>query len=112
MFLITFMNYAVLHASRSVWSAATKDFKTIYDFSVPQIAYMNSCFLGAYAVGGIFTGQLADKYRLKFFIPAMYTAIALSMCSLALMKVFFPTAEEQKEHISIYYCLKIINGFL
>ena len=71
---------------------------------------MNSCFLGAYAVGGIFTGQLADKYRLRVFIPVMYSAIGLSMCSLGLLKFLFKTPEEQRDHLYYYYVLKVING--
>jgi sugar phosphate permease len=58
MFVITFMNYAVLHASRSVWSAASKDFTKIYPDAIDKdkIAYMNTCFLFSYGVGGFFSG--------------------------------------------------------
>jgi sugar phosphate permease len=58
MFGITFMNYAVLHASRSVWSAATKDLTLIYPEAINNdiIANMNTCFLISYGVGGFFSG--------------------------------------------------------
>jgi sugar phosphate permease len=52
------MNYAVLHASRSVWSAATKDLTLIYPEAINNdiIANMNTCFLISYGVGGFFSG--------------------------------------------------------
>ena len=53
MFILAYCNYAVLHSTRSVWSAATKDFKTIYDFSNKQISNMNACFLGFYALSSL-----------------------------------------------------------
>ena len=58
MFTITFMNYAVLHASRSVWSAATKDLTNIYPDAINNdiIANMNTCFLLSYGFGGFFSG--------------------------------------------------------
>ena len=56
MFGLTFMNYAVLHCARVIWSAATKDFKDLYNFKDSDIAAMNTCFLLSYSIGGIFLG--------------------------------------------------------
>jgi len=53
MFALAYLNYSVLHSTRSVWSAATHDFLTIYEFTKDEIANMNACFLGAYAVSGL-----------------------------------------------------------
>ena len=62
MFAITFINYAALHATRSIWSSATKDFIREFNFTKYDVASMNSTYLTCYAVCGIFTGQLADKF--------------------------------------------------
>jgi sugar phosphate permease len=58
MFGLTFLNYAVLHATRSVWSAATKDFLDIYSeaFSKEDIADINMTFLACYGLGSFFCG--------------------------------------------------------
>ena len=58
MFVITFCNYAVLHATRSVWSAASKNLTVVYDGNITQdqIAGMNTAFLTCYGLGGFFTG--------------------------------------------------------
>ena len=62
MFALTFLNYSVLHATRSVWSAATKKIKDSKDNTITEddIAGMNSTFLALYGISGFFTGQLAD----------------------------------------------------
>lgn len=83
MFALTYINYATLHASRSIWSAATKDLKNF--FSQDEIALMNGLFLGFYAVGGIFAGQLADKYPKKLLLLLMFTLVALSMFGLGFL---------------------------
>lgn len=77
MFALTFVNYSVLHCTRAIWSAATKDFKTLYGFTTNQVAAMNMCFLLSYSIGGIFLGQLADKYPKRKLIFAIYTSVAL-----------------------------------
>ena len=58
MFAITFCNYAVLHATRSVWSAASKDLTVVYEGEITQdqIAGLNTAFLACYGLGGFFTG--------------------------------------------------------
>ena len=78
-FCMTFFNYAVLHATRSIWSAATKDIEKNYGFEHTNIANMNSCFLVSYGLGNIFMGQLADKYSKKKLIPVLYALIALNV---------------------------------
>ena len=57
MFTLTFVNYAVLHTTRSMWSSATKDIENMYEgFDTNNIALMNMCFLTSYSVGGFFLG--------------------------------------------------------
>ena len=85
MFGLTFTNYAVLHVTRSVWSAATKDMELLYGFSVEQVAYMNMCFLLSYSVGGILISQLVDKYEKKLLIAVLYTLISLTNCLIGFM---------------------------
>ena len=57
-FSLTFLNYGVLHATRTVWSAATKEFIDAYDGQISErdIANLNSTFLTVYSLGGFFTG--------------------------------------------------------
>ena len=112
MFALTFFNYACLHSTRSVWSAATKDLISLYDFSVSDIAKMNSIFLFAYSAGGVAFGQLADRYKLKYLIPVLYTLIALSISSLGVLHYVLKTPESQRDHIWLYDFLKFINGLL
>lgn len=85
MFALTFTNYAVLHVTRSVWSAATKDMEVLYGFSTEQVAYMNMCFLLSYSIGGILISQLADKYQKKVLIAVLYTAISITTCAIGFM---------------------------
>lgn len=89
MFVITYFNYAMLHASRSVWSAGTKDFKTLYKFEDYTIAGINTVFLASYGVCGFFSGQLADKYRKGRLIFALYTFTAIVQILLGFIK-FIP----------------------
>ena len=110
MFAITFINYAALHATRSIWSSATKDFKSKFNFSMADVTTMNSTYLICYAVCGIFTGQLADKYQKRKLIPVMYTCVATVMLCLAFLTRIKP--ENQEKYIHWYYAVKIINGAL
>ena len=89
MFALTFCNYASLHATRSIWSSATHDIKDIYSLEDQSIANINMCFLLTYAIGGIFMGQLADKYPKRKLIFALYTIIATLVAILGLMS-FIP----------------------
>jgi sugar phosphate permease len=63
MFILTFFNYAILHATRSAWSLATGDLTSYYGFQTGTIADMNATFLFFYSLGGIFLGHMADKFR-------------------------------------------------
>ena len=58
MFIFTFFNYSMMHASRSVWSAASKDLKIIYPDAINDdiIALLNTFFLISYGIGGLFSG--------------------------------------------------------
>lgn len=77
MFSLTFVNYGILHATRSAWSLASKDLSTEYDFSTTNIADMNSTFLGFYSIGGFYLSHLGDKYNKNRLIFIMYTLIGL-----------------------------------
>lgn len=78
MFLLTYANYGVLHATRSSWSLATKDLLDLYGFDESTIAWMNSDFLFFYSVGGFFLSHLGDRVNKNRLIFVMYIAIALT----------------------------------
>ena len=82
MFTLCYMNYGILHATRSSWSLATKDLETLYGFSTNTIADMNSTFLFFYSVGGFFLTHLGDIYEKRKLIFVMYTLIAVIEVSL------------------------------
>lgn len=109
MFALTFVNYSVLHCTRAIWSAATKDFQTLYGFTTDEIAAMNMCFLLSYAIGGIFLGQLADKYPKRKLIFVIYSCVALVVFTLG---AIHSNAEKQRKLIPLYYAIKVINGAL
>jgi sugar phosphate permease len=88
MFALTYVNYATLHATRAIWSAATKDLKTF--FSTDEIALMNGLFLASYAVGGIFTGQLADKYPKRLLLLLIFMLVGLLLFALGAMMMVAP----------------------
>jgi len=84
-FLLTAVNYAVLHATRSSWSLATKDFEDLYGFSTGAVANLNATFLFFYSAGGLFLSTLGDRYNKKKLICFMYTLIALVEVALGLL---------------------------
>lgn len=88
-FIITFLNYAILHACRSVWSTATQNLDTTGDkkgfFTTNDISNINTAFLASYGIGGFFTGQLADKVRKRFLIFWLYFAMFFCMTGLGLL---------------------------
>jgi sugar phosphate permease len=43
------------------------------------------CFLVSYAVGGIFMGQLADKYNKRKLIFVLYLLVACLVCVIGAM---------------------------
>ena len=85
MFLITYVNYGILHATRSAWSLASKDLITLYGFEKGTVSYMNATFLFFYALGGFFLSHLGDKYSKRKLIALMYTLIALIEVILGLL---------------------------
>ena len=82
MFGLTFINYAILHATRSAWSLATSDLMDLYNFSETQVAYMNATFLFFYSLGGFFLSSLGDRYNKKKLILTMYSLIAIVVTTL------------------------------
>ena len=106
MFLLCYMNYAILHATRSSWSQATPDLEELYGFDTRVIARMNSTFLFFYALGGFFISHLGDVYQKGKFICFMYSMIALVMICLGCFQ-FIP-ADKQKPWY--FFVIKALNG--
>ena len=77
-FLLTYVNYGVLHATRSSWSMATKDLKDYYGWSDGLVSDMNATFLFTYSLGGFFLSHLGDIYSKRKLICFMYTLIAVT----------------------------------
>ena len=77
MFLLTYLNYGILHATRSSWALATKDFKDVYGFSPAVVSDMNATFLIFYSIGGFSLSHLGDVYDKRYLILTMYTLIAI-----------------------------------
>ncbi len=76
--MLTYVNYGVLHATRSSWSLATKDLIDLYDWSDGTVSNMNATFLFTYSLGGFFLSHLGDIYSKRKLICFMYTIIALA----------------------------------
>ena len=66
------------------------------------------CFLVSYAIGGIFMGQLADKYSKRKLIFCLYFLIAGLVAILGAMSY----VQNQKNLIFLYYIVKVCNGLL
>ena len=108
MFLLTYLNYAILHATRSSWALATKDFKDVYGFSSTTVSDMNATFLGFYSVGGFTLSHLGDIYNKRKLILAMYTLIALVELLLGSLQ-FIPPSHS---HAWYFFIVKALNGFV
>jgi sugar phosphate permease len=108
MFMLSYANYAVLHATRSAWSLASKDLISEYGFKEGTVSDMNATFLGFYAAGGFFLSTLGDRYDKRKLIVVMYSLIALVEVALGL--IGFIPAEQQKAWP--YFIIKILNGTL
>ena len=77
-FALTYVNYGILHATRSSWAMATKDLLTLHDNWTEQtVSDMNATFLFTYSLGGFFLSHLGDIYSKRKLICFMYTIIAL-----------------------------------
>ena len=110
MFLITFFNESMLHATRSIWSAGTKDFQKLYGFSKTTIAAMNTTFLAFYGVGSFFSGHIADMYKKPKLIFCLYTSIAVIVFLVGSLR--FVPKESQHNFLWAYFVLKVLNGAL
>lgn len=91
-FLLTYVNYGVLHATRSSWSMATKDLVDLYGWKSGVASDMNATFLFTYSLGGFFVSHLGDIYSKRKLICIMYTIIALIEVSLGCLQ-FIPVDE-------------------
>lgn len=60
MFLLTYFNYASLRAVQSIWAAASQQIISVNKY---EIGLLNASFLFFYAVFGVFSGALSDKYN-------------------------------------------------
>ena len=89
MFMLTYVNYGILHATRSSWSLATNDLLKVYGFSTTIVADMNTDFLFCYSVGGFFLSHLGDKYQKNRLILLMYSGVALTEVALGCL-MYFP----------------------
>lgn len=80
-FVATYLNYSVLHACRAVWSGAIPQIKLSHTWN----AVVLFCFLFFYALGGIFSGHLADRMNKPNFIALAYLLIGIVVILLGLM---------------------------
>ena len=85
-FILTFLNYGVLHATRSSWSMATKDLLDYYGWSENTVSDMNATFLFTYSLGGFFLSHLGDIYSKRKLICFMYSIIALTELALGCLQ--------------------------
>ena len=104
-FSLTYVNYGILHATRSSWSLASKDLITLYGFSTGSITYMNSDFLFFYSLGGFFLSHLGDRYNKNRLIFIMYTLIAIVQLALAFMGHGTDTPSQWP-----FYLIKALDG--
>lgn len=105
-FMLTFVNYGILHATRSSWSMATKDLLNLYNWSENTISDMNATFLFTYSLGGFFLSHLGDIYSKRKLICFMYTIIALAEVALGCLQ--FIAIKDQSA--AYFYIVKAING--
>lgn len=105
-FLLTYINYGILHATRSSWSMATKDLLDLYNWSETTVSDMNATFLFTYSLGGFFLSHLGDIYSKRKLICFMYTIIALVELLLGLLQ-FIPIDHQSAAY---FFLVKAING--
>jgi MFS transporter, OPA family, solute carrier family 37 (glycerol-3-phosphate transporter), member 3 len=67
---------------------------------------MNSSFLLCYALFGIFSGHLADRYRKNLFIFVAYSAIGANVILVGCQQYF------NHQQTWLYFVLRIIDGTL
>lgn len=105
-FSLTYVNYGVLHATRSSWSLVTADLRELYGFSVGIVGDMNTTFLFCYSVGNFFLSHLGDKYNKNILIFTMYTMIAIVEVALGSLMFFSDL------HAWPFFIIKALNGTL
>lgn len=106
MFLLTFVNYGILHATRSSWSLASTDLLTLYNWKEGTVSDMNATFLFTYSLGGFFLSHLGDIYSKRKLICVMYTLIAVIEVALGSLQ-FLPASDQ---NAAIYFVVKALNG--
>ena len=106
MFLLTYLNYGILHATRSSWALATKDFKDVYGFTPATVSDMNATFLIFYSIGGFSLSHLGDVYNKRYLILTMYTLIAIIEVVLGSLQ-FIPVSSA---HAWYFFVVKAVNG--
>jgi len=106
MFCLTYVNYGLLHSTRSSWSLVTADLRELYGFSVSIVGDMNTTFLFCYSVGSFFLSHLGDKYNKNRLIFTMYSMIAvvqIALGSLMFVKDLHPWP---------FFIIKTLDGTL
>ena len=108
MFLLTYINMGIASNCGAMWSAASKDFKTIYGISTSKIAMVNTFAASANCLSEITFGRFADKYKAKTTLLIFYSSLALVNICIGLM-MFIP-AEKQESYIWVYVILRMLNS--
>lgn len=103
-FALTFFNYAVLHSTRASWSNATPLVEKLYGYDAKLISYMNSTFLLCYAFFGIFSGNIADRFKKNRFVLIVYMIIGLDIILLG------STAYMKSPPIPLLFIIRVIDG--
>lgn len=109
MFIMTFFNYALLHATRSAWSMTTSNLTKNKVFSIDTVTYMNSTWLFCYSFFGIFLGHLGDKYRKNRVICFQFIGVAIIQTAIGLVVL---ATDQQNKWLPAYFLLKIFDGTL
>ena len=78
-FLLTYFNIASMRGAQSIWSQDYKYFTTNYGYKDFEINLMNAGFLFFYAVLGVFSGNLADKFNKGTFLFFAHLCIAINI---------------------------------
>ena len=89
-FTVTFCNYAILHAQRACWSLASAN----NHISTRGLTAVNTTFLFAYAVGGLWAGALADMISKRKYIFYCYTIIGLTGIGLGVQQYWVKNGKD------------------
>lgn len=85
-FLITAFLYASLHSTRTSWAYAKPTISESINFSKYYFGVLDSCFLGAYAIGLYLSGWLGDRVGLKYLLTLGLVSASLSFASFAVIE--------------------------